>query len=200
LGPPAGDVPYGLTGLSPKTVYHFQVVASTSGGTSYGGDLTFKTTTAAPSLPSVQTLTATGITTTAATANGSVNPNGASSTFYFEYGTTTSYGATTPSGNTAVAISVSGPITGLTPNTPYHYRFVAFNSVGITYGSDIPFTTSGAGTVAPIFSSSPQSQTVQAGANVSFAATATGLPTPNYHWSKNGSPIGGATDPTLNLT
>src|SRR5262249_42127689 len=34
-------------------------------------------------------------------------------------------------------------VAGLSPNTAYHYRFVAENSFGATYGADQKFTTSG---------------------------------------------------------
>ena len=76
--------------------------------------------------------------------NGTVNPSGTSTSAYFQYGTTTSYGST---GQSTTGISTTQNLqtvlTGLAPGTTYHYRIVASNSGGTSYGSDVSFTTSG---------------------------------------------------------
>ena len=83
------------------------------------------------------------ITSSSATLNGTVNPNGRTTTVHFEYGTTTSYGSTTANsihtGNTTQ--SVSANITGLSPNTTYHFRLVGTNNGGARYGNDRTFRT-----------------------------------------------------------
>ena len=89
----------------------------------------------------VTTNAATNITSSSATLNGTVNPNGVTTTVHFEYGTTTNYGSTTASssytGNTTQNVGAS--ITALHPNTTYHFRCVATNNNGATYGSDRTF-------------------------------------------------------------
>ena len=79
------------------------------------------------------------------TLNGTVNPNGCSTTVRFQYGRTTSYGSTTANqtktGNTTQ--NVAANISGLTGGTTYHFRIVATNSGGTRYGSDRTFTTKG---------------------------------------------------------
>jgi len=101
----------------------------------------------APALaPTVTTGSAISITSGSATLNGTVNPNGKKTTYYFEYGTTTSYGLTSGTnwagaGSGTSDVSVSATITGLSPNTTYHYRIVATNSAGTSYGSDQTLTT-----------------------------------------------------------
>jgi hypothetical protein len=74
---------------------------------------------------------------------GSVTPNGTATSYYFDYGPTPSYGARTDprdagSGSTRTA---SGTAYGLSATTLYHYRLVAVNAVGTSYGTDRTFTT-----------------------------------------------------------
>ena len=85
---------------------------------------------AAASEPVVSTGTATAITSTSAKLNGTVNPGGEATSYYFQYGTTTSYGsqtATSPVGSGSANVDVAAPISSLTPNIAYHYRLVAIN-------------------------------------------------------------------------
>jgi len=95
--------------------------------------------------PTVTTLAATSITGTSATLNGSVNPNGASTTVTFNWGLTASYGNTiagTPGTVTGGSpTTVLANLTGLAPVTTYHFRCVGVNSAGTTYGNDLTFTT-----------------------------------------------------------
>jgi YD repeat-containing protein len=101
--------------------------------------------TLAGSAPTVTTSAATSVTSTTATLNGTVNPNGSSTTAYFQYGTTTSYGSTTASqsmGSGTSAVAASANLTGLTAGGTYHFRIVAINSAGTSYGSDMSFIAS----------------------------------------------------------
>jgi hypothetical protein len=140
------DVPVEVPvqGLTAGTTYHFRVVATSDGGTVQGADATFKTATApvAPTAPGVSTGAVRGVTTSAATLTGSVDPNGAAATYRFEYGTGTSYGATTTpadAGSGTRGVGVTARIEGLTPGQRYHYRLVASNAVGTTRGGDRSF-------------------------------------------------------------
>ena len=91
--------------------------------------------------PTVKTKAASPITQTSATLNATVNPNGSEVTeCKLEYGTTASYGSSascTPSpGSGTSAVAVSAAVTGLIPNTTYHFRISATNSGGTSNGSD----------------------------------------------------------------
>jgi uncharacterized repeat protein (TIGR01451 family) len=99
---------------------------------------------APPPQPLPVTLAATSVTSTSAKLNGTVNANGVSANVNFEYGTTTSYGASvtaTPSTvNGSTATPVSATLTGLTPGVTYHYRVNGANSFGAVNGADVTFT------------------------------------------------------------
>jgi fibronectin type 3 domain-containing protein len=95
--------------------------------------------------PTVQTLAASSVGTSSARLNGTVNPNGLSTTYNFQYGTTASYGSTSSSGSFGAGIttvqSVNSTVSGLAPGTTYHYRLVASSSGGPANGSDLTFPT-----------------------------------------------------------
>ncbi len=92
-------------------------------------------------LPTASTGVGTGKQPLQATLNGTVNANGlALSNCHFDYGTSTSYGSSAP---------CSGPESGenatvsFAPGTTYHFRIVATNASGTTYGNDETVTTPG---------------------------------------------------------
>lgn len=100
--------------------------------------------TAAVTKPTVSTGGASRITQTSATLTGRVNPNGARTTYFFQYGTSNLYGATTgptDAGSGTNAKTATADLTGLAPFTKYHYRLVAQNEKGTTVGGDRTFTT-----------------------------------------------------------
>lgn len=77
---------------------------------------------------------------------GTVYDYGGTTTYHFEYGTTTAYGTSVPmpdaNAGTALASSVSQAVTGLAPDTVYHYRLVSTNSVeGTGFSEDGTFST-----------------------------------------------------------
>jgi len=92
--------------------------------------------------PTVVTQVASLITSTTATLNGTVNPNGLATNYYFKWGTTTAYGnvtATVSAGSGSADIAVLAGITGLIPGTTYHFSLVATNGDGSTSGNDLTF-------------------------------------------------------------
>jgi uncharacterized repeat protein (TIGR03803 family) len=151
-------------GLNPLTLYHYQLVTSNSAGVSYGGDQQF--TTQGPP-PTLVTLAASSITTTSAVLNGTVNGNGTAIAGYFQYGTDTSYGSDTSgnqfsssNANYYATAEYSTAISGLTPNTTYHYRILAFNGSSEGFGADTNFTT------ATVVQPSPPTAQTTAATNV----------------------------------
>ncbi|MBF0227682.1 MAG: C10 family peptidase [Desulfobacterales bacterium] len=164
-----------LTELTLNTTYHFRLVAENSEGISYGSNKIFTTSSALQ--PTVITQLATSVASTTATLNGTINPNGASTTYYFQYGTTTSYGSTTSNqsaGYGTSSITVTTNLIGLIPNTTYHFRLVAENSLGTTNGSDMSFKTSADIPIVltgKAISITPTSATIQGSINPNGAVT-----------------------------
>jgi hypothetical protein len=96
---------------------------------------------------SATTGTATAVTQTTATLNGTVNPNSSTTTYHFQYGTTAAYGSQVPASDVVIGSDnanhlASQPIAGLAPSTTYHYRIVATDALGlVATGADATFTT-----------------------------------------------------------
>ena len=139
-GTTSKTVSIAVSGLTSGKTYHFRLVATSSAGTTNGADKTFVT--AEP--PAAVTSAASSIGTTSAKLNGSVDPNGRSTTYFFEYGTTTSYGTKTSSssaGSGSSSTNVSKTVSGLNSGTIYHFRLVATSDAGTVTGADRTFTT-----------------------------------------------------------
>jgi hypothetical protein len=97
-----------------------------------------------PISPAVTTNPATSVNHSSAILNGTVNPNGSTTAYYFEYGIDSSYGLTTEtmnagSGTNAILVNVN--ISELHPDAIYHYRIRATNSFVTIYGADRIFKT-----------------------------------------------------------
>src|SRR5262249_9135064 len=132
---------------APGTTYHYRGRLTNCSGSSVGPDHTFTT----PSLPVIASTSASAVGQTSATLGALINPSLSLTTYRFEYGTSTAYGASTPeaaAGSGGAALAVSSVVTGLAPGTTYHYRVVADNGVGGAIGNDQTFTT-GAATPPP---------------------------------------------------
>lgn len=139
------------------------------------------------SSPSVTPGTSTAITTTGATVQSTVNPEGQATQYEFQYGTTNGYGqktALTSAGAGTTAVTVSAPIGGLISGTTYHYRVFATSLGGVATGTDATFTTTGTAppppAVKPVVSNVTASAVGTDGATVSGSVNPSGLPT-NYY-------------------
>jgi len=94
--------------------------------------------------PYAHTQSAAPVTTSSATINGMAVPNGSNTVAWFEWGTTTNYGNTSPPfsvGSGTSVVRVGAPLLGLGSNMDYYYRLVASNSVGVSVGFGSQLTT-----------------------------------------------------------
>jgi hypothetical protein len=141
-----------IAGLTASSTYHFRLVASNANTDlaeeqSLGQDLTFGP-------PRLLSASALAVSSTAATLQAQLNPNDIETTYHFEYVTQGQFEALgfsepfrTPAANAGsgdVDVTGGAQVQGLSPNTAYHYRVVATNSLGTVEGPDHIFTTQGA--------------------------------------------------------
>ncbi len=154
-GTTAKAVSFTLTGLKPGTAYKYAVTAMNSMGKHTGSCVSFTTLPAGSAqsnvgAPTATTLSATEVTSTTATLNGTVNPNGLSTVVRFKSCSASSaaeYFAPTSErdiGSGTTAQSVGYRLSGLTAGRTYKYAVRATNSAGDKIGSCISFTTGAA--------------------------------------------------------
>jgi hypothetical protein len=138
-----------LTGLTAATTYHYRLVGESANGASYGHDKEFMTSVA---VEGVQTEPATDVQGASATLNGSLEPNGFDTHYWFEYAEGQGQWSRIPAapgldaGTAFKAEHVEVALPGLKSGTEYRYRLVAENSFGKTYApNEVTFKTKGEG-------------------------------------------------------
>lgn len=138
-----------LADLDPATTYYFRLNAQNQFGTVNGSLLNFKTDgPAAATAPAVSTRPAIEVGTSTARLRGVVDPNGAETKYWFEYGTDSLF---SPASITATVRASAGAssnqepaeavLSSLTPKTTYYFRVVAQNSVNTVRGPAVSFKT-----------------------------------------------------------
>lgn len=130
-----------LSGLTYATKYYARAYATNANGTIYGEEFSFTTS---PVLPTVTTAEITEITGTTAIGGGNVTNNGGADItargicFGLTANPTVADGKTVDGNGSGEFVSSLAKLSGL---TTYHVRAYAQNSVGLSYGNDIEFTT-----------------------------------------------------------
>jgi hypothetical protein len=127
-----------ITGLTPGTTYHYQVLSTDAAGNSaYSADATFTTPTATTG-PVISGVQAGTISAAEATITWTTDT---AATSQVEYGKTTAYGSTTPL-STSLVTSHTVKLTKLAAGTLYHYRVKSKDAAGtLAVSADATFTT-----------------------------------------------------------
>jgi hypothetical protein len=137
--------------------------------------------------PGAATGAASAVTATTATLNGTVSPNKEDTAYWFEYGTTTSYGSQTAESGPArgnADRAASADVTGLAANTTYHFRLVARNPSGTIVGADATFTTG-----QPVVTIAATPRVVRFGTPVTIAGQVAGRPNEKIELEDNPFPF-----------
>ena len=140
-GSGTGSFTSNITGLASGTTYYVRAYATNSVGTAYGEVKQF-TTNVVINPPTVQTNSATNVTTTGATISGNVISDGGANVTSrgFVYGTTISNLSQNIQNGSGLGPFTSMP-TALASGTTYYYKAYATNSAGTSYGEVKQFTT-----------------------------------------------------------
>jgi len=112
--------------------------------TDASGNMATATRTVVVAAPIVTTLPVSGMINDTATLNGTVNPNGAETTAWFEWRSAYDrdyVNRTTPQsvGSDTNAVVLTAQLSGLTPGVIYHYRLAATNSPWVAQGNEQVF-------------------------------------------------------------
>jgi hypothetical protein len=117
-------------------------------GVMVAGMLALTATPAFAAAPAVTAESFSHASSASVTLHAQINPEGLATSYRFQYGTSESYGSSTPLENAGAgseAVSAIAQVTGLQPETTYHFRLVASSEGGETRGEDRVFTTLSAG-------------------------------------------------------
>ncbi len=126
-----------ISGLQAGRLYHYRIVAKNSIGKTRGPDRTF----IVPTAPGISGVRTTELAETSVDLNARIDSRTYDTKAFFEYGTSQSYGHSTPEedvGSEAEPVSLMAHLEGLEPTT-YHYRVVAVNQWGTTRSADSTF-------------------------------------------------------------
>jgi len=171
-----GTFNYTLQGLNPGTTYHFRALAvpTAAGGMTVQGFDSIFTTTFAPGLK-VSTSVASSVAAQSATFNGFLTSMGSSNAVnaWFEYGTDTTFGSSTPQQTMGAPGNFSYNVSRLQAGVTYYYRAAAFSNGYNVYGQYSTFQTT---------SASPVSVSTNPASNISATAA-----TLNAHVNSLGS-------------
>jgi len=130
-----------MDSLTAFTTYFVRAYATNGNGTNYGNEVSFTTQNG---IVGITTNDASSITTSTATCGGSITSDGGATITERGLCWNTSSSPTTANSKTVnltSADSYSININGLTPDTKYYVRTYAINSIGISYGNEVSFTT-----------------------------------------------------------
>ncbi len=174
---------FNVTGLLPSTTYYFNVIVKDAAGNKSAYTMKSVTTSIPANAPTVTTNTIpSNVTTTGATVGGYVTADGGA--IVTERGIVYATTANPTTSNSKITITgttgtFTADLSGLNPNTTYHYRAYATNSIGTSYGSDQTFTTGSlsnnadlsnltlsTGTLSPAFASGTTDYTANVASNV----------------------------------
>ena len=208
-GTGTGEFTANITDLTANTTYYVRAYATNSSGTTYGNEVSFKTSAAqTTTLPTLTTVAISAITQTAANSGGNVSADGGATVSARGVIWSTSQNPTvalsTKTSNGTGTGEFTSNITGLTANTTYYVRAYATNSTGTAYGNEVSFKTSTTQTITiptltTVAISAITQTTANSGGNVSADGGAT-VSARGVIWSTSQNPTVALSTKTSNGT
>jgi len=197
-----------ITGLTKDTTYYFRLVAENEYGKVTGTQFSFQTTHGVPSpignIPTIRTLQASSISRTSVKLNGEINPNKATTQYWFEYGRTANLGNTSAflwAGEGSSNVMESIILSGLNPDTMYYFRINAQNQFGTVNGTILNLKTNGPSSVtAPVVKTSSATNIKQATATLRGSVNANGDDTKYWFEFSTDAKLGSSSLQTTNQT
>ena len=203
------DVVSGSTGNCAASIAYICNAGTGYDGPTGVGSISGSTVSGAPGIggPSAtpngtSTYTA-GVSAHGATIAGGIYRNRLDTTWWIQYGTTTTYGSETTRtdiGSGTAPVAVTGHLSKLIAGTGYHYRLVAQNSLGTTFGYDYTLTTQPAAAGGPLaaFSVTPGTPALNTSASfdASTSAPGTGGAISDYSWNFGDGTVDDEASPT----
>jgi hypothetical protein len=188
------DVSAHLSGLFVETTYHYRIVATNTLASNLGVDQTFHT----HAVLDANTEPATNVTMSTADLNGMLDPDGMSTQYHFQYGTTTLYGHETESADAGAGSGdISLPpqtISNLQSGRTYHYRLVAENSLGTTNGPDMTVKAARTPAIDGVYTTNVSATSADLNARINPSGSDT-----TYHFEYGTTPAYGSVAPAADV-
>lgn len=191
------NTPGGGSSSSGSSSGSYSGSSGTSGNSSGSGN-SYSGTSSNTSAPLVTTNGPASVSTNSATINGSINPNGSNTNFWFEFGTSQSLGQKTTVQSVGSGYSwqlVTGNLSNLEKGRTYYYRVFAQNNYGLVSGDIMSFTTSGSSTSGT--SGGQVLGTVSGSGNGTNTTSGTNTGTNTNSTSGTSKPTSGQSSPVL---
>lgn len=183
VGASLGTYSKNIISLEPGTLYYFRAASTNSIGTAYGNIFSFSTLN---SLPMVNTVGFVSTYSTSVKIQSQVIRAGAPTvTRGICWGTSSNplYSGNHTVDSSGLGVYISN-VLGLTPGTTYYFRAYALNSVGVSYGSEISFTTYAAPSMTNISLNSKKDTLANISASFNFYGYLKG----GFCWSMDPNP------------
>lgn len=143
--------------------------------------------------PQIQTSSATNVQNNSVVLNGYLSDMGgySNTTVWLQYGLSASYGFETSHITQSNTGLFSQTISGLAPNTTFHFRAAAQNSYGTSYGSDMTFMTGQSGGSSQIIVNAGADLYVASGQTATLQGSGydTNGYSVTYSWNCNGGTL-----------
>ena len=169
----ATPISINISGLLPRTIYHYRFIATNTYGATTSTASSFTTLGEEPTTTAIRFSDITG---NEINASFEVNPGRLETSISFEYANDANFSVNrhvlqTSEASGAFGVTRSVSLTNLAPQQTYYTRVVATNQLGTTIGSTQTVTTAGSIPTATLISSAATSRTITINSTITTGLT-----------------------------